>query len=127
MKHWNVGDLVDALEKAPRDAYLSFEWGGLKLGGWESYRGFYDRIALYPGDKYEWERVGAVLDALKEDLGNKRVFEGYKGGDYSFQRNRLLHVATHGNTSNTVVTGVRVDVWDSGGGWVRILTSEVPD
>jgi len=24
MKHWNVGDLVDALEKLPREAYLSF-------------------------------------------------------------------------------------------------------
>ena len=129
MKHWNVGDLVDALEKAPRGAYLDFEWGRLELGGWEGYRGYYDRIALYPATRYEEKLrfVGTALDALKADLAAQTVFEGYKGGDYPFARHRLLHVATHGNTSSTVVTGLDVRDWGDGKGIAHILTSQEPD
>lgn len=128
MKHWNVGDLVDALEKAPRDACLMFEFGHLELGGWESYRGDYAQIALFPANKYdaEMQRCGTVLDKLKKELADGTVHVGYKGGDYPLVRHRDLYVATHGNTSSTAVTGLDVRPYE-GGGWAYILTSQIPD
>lgn len=130
MKHFGdqltVGDLIDELKKAPESAYLTFEWGGMPLGGWESYRGSYDEIALFVGDPYKrnTNRVGTTLEAMNADLAERKVFVGYKGGDYVFTRDRCLWVSQHGETSNTYVSGVRIKRWDDGGGWAEILTKQ---
>lgn len=130
MKHFGdqltVGELIDELKKAPENAYLTFEWGHMPLGGWESYRGYYDEISLFVGDPYSrnTNRVGETLKALEGDIAERKVFVGYKGGDYVFTRDRRLWVAQHGETSDTYVSGVRIKRWGDGGGWVEILTKQ---
>jgi hypothetical protein len=125
---WTVGDLVDALGEVPRGFWLSFEWGNLSLCRWESYRGSYDEIALVAGEReyepFDHSLVGPVLDALKKDLAERKVFVGYKGGDYPFVRERAIWVANHGETSDTMVIGLRVKRYDETHGAAQILTEQ---
>lgn len=104
---WTLGDLIKALEEWPDKAdACRFGFGGLAPLGFDSYRGYYDHLALgfQTVNTYPDPTVQDVLNwALKADGG---VFYGYKGGEFQMDRDTPVWVANSGETSDTVIVGV---------------------
>lgn len=96
----SLGDMIDALELADRDAYIEFDFCGANPTKVDSYRGYYDHLAI------GWEERGVtkvrdVLDDLREAVG--KTFEGYKGGDYRMDRDTPVWVSNYGRCDSTVI------------------------
>lgn len=110
-----LGELIDALAQAKPDDIVHFDFCNTVPDGVDSYRGYYDHLAL--GWKEESEcTAGALLADLRAADG--KVFQGYKGGDFCMYRETPMWVANYGRSGYTCVTGVIVH----GYGYVTILT-----
>lgn len=60
-----------------------------------SYRGYYDQLAFQP---LENARVGDMLAAAESCIG--RVFFGYKGGEYTMNKNSDCWISEYGRTGD---------------------------
>ena len=102
--HMTLGELIDALEKCPRDALCQFDFLYHVPGALCSYRGYYERLCIQPnGDR--GRTVGCVLDQLRAAVYTD--FEGWKGGTFHMHKSTLLHVDDEGHASETIVTGIQ--------------------
>lgn len=105
-EQWNLGQLIDALERCPKDNAVRFDFCMTAPTTLDSYRGYYEDLALgwqeQPG--YPEPTVGALLKTLKEQLGT--TVHGYKGGDYTVDRRQWVYVANYSETSSTCIVGV---------------------
>lgn len=110
-----LGELIERLKFCEFDKYISFCFGGLKPGKVNSYRGYYDHVAIEPDG--EFRTVQEFLLHL-ESIYNT-VMTGYKGGDYLMDADTPVWVAKYGKTSSTRVIGVEETEFD-----VKILTLE---
>lgn len=118
-----LGALIDALERvrfndegSPRP--LQFDFGGLTAKGINSYRGFYDHLAL----SYQSEPAGSVdatISMLQSAVGQR--FHGWKGGEYMMGLDTPVWVAQRGEASSTAIVGLMVESY-----YVTILTEYVP-
>jgi hypothetical protein len=104
-EQWNLGQLIEALERVPAAGYVQFRFAHLGFGSLMSYRGYYDQPAIAPGDGPD--NAAAVLAVLRAAVGAS--YEGYKGGNYVMDRSTQLWVAEYGRTSNTAVCGLTVE------------------
>jgi len=87
-----LGGLIADLEKLPQDARVT------GLGDMASYRGYYSDLAIDPsGDR----TVADLLAEAKSCMG--KVFEGYKGGDFTMGENTPLFVAEWGDCGDRLM------------------------
>ncbi len=108
----NVSGLIAELKKHPRDAYLRIDKSpiGLSPKGVDSYRGYYEDLAInVEPDRYSEMRTGDFVALLEERLGT--TMTGYKGGDYQIRPSTRVWVSNYGEASGARVTGVRFADW----------------
>lgn len=92
-RHMTLGEVIDYLRAAPSYSMVS----GLSLDA-DSYRGYYERIAIDQGD---WVRAHSLADYLDEKIDT--TMTGYKGGEYPVTKQTLVHVAAYGYTGPMLV------------------------
>lgn len=114
----NLGPIIEALAKKPRNASVVVEYLGRKShpGEMGSYRGYHDELRIEPNGR-EPKTVADILRDLRRF--RKNGISGYKGGDYPATDHTGVWVAEYGETSEQHVCGIRVD-----GGVVVIMTEE---
>lgn len=100
----SLGGLIKALERIPLDFDIAFDFMRRGIAGFDSYRGFYDHLALMPSDLYSTVTVGQFLELCRTQIG--AVHKGYKGGSYTMGRATPVWVADHGECPGTVILGV---------------------
>ena len=103
-----LGDTIKLLEEIPasKDAYVEFDFCGLKPLGIHSWRGAFDELALgYTDDgDYDSIRLSKFLEELKQAIG--KTYIGYKGGYFTMTKDAPLWVANYSYSDNTGVVGV---------------------
>lgn len=110
-QQWTLGQLIDALEVRPADQGVCFDFCGCVPRACDSYRGYYDQLALgWIADEYDAKErgalatVGELLADLKAAIG--KTFTGYKGGEFVMSRDTMLWVANCGRSDGTAVVGL---------------------
>jgi hypothetical protein len=93
-----LGGLIDALALAPKDALVRFA-DGASTKGFDSYRGYYEQLALSAGN--EDVTAGKLLDLCRETDG--QTMQGYKGGDFLMGRGTYLNRAEYSYCGNPIV------------------------
>ena len=96
----NLGEMIAALRKFPPDA--PFVVDGVGLGGVDSYRGYYEQLALEPSS--EQTTVARALRLLEGAVN--MVMTGYKGGKYRMTLSTPLWVSHYGEASGLRVVDV---------------------
>jgi len=115
-KQLTIGETIAALKSASYndDADIRYDFGYFVPWRAESYRGFYNQLALGYGEerpKEEWQKrqvlatPAAVIAELERAIG--RTYEGYKGGDFIMRADTPLWVANTGEAPGTAVVGIR--------------------
>ncbi|MCE0510879.1 hypothetical protein LVJ59_17670 [Microbacterium sp. KKR3/1] len=66
-----------------------------------SYRGYYDQLAIKPGESATAATLASTLTA---SIGS--TFYGYKGGEYAMSRGTAVWVSGYGEATGWAVTGV---------------------
>lgn len=108
-----LGELIEALRKCSKTAYVQFDFPGGKMpGSLQSYRGYYEcpsidyvETFINEGDKLAHE----FADELEEDL--EKVHIGYKGGEFKYEKSDTPYVTQYGQTSGVKVSGVLDEGW----------------
>lgn len=113
----SLGELIEKLEAIPllhktydgrlepKEVRFDFEY--LAPTGICSWRGIYSEASLTFGES-NGLNLEQLLGELKATI-NGKVFEGYKGGDYTFSKDTPVWVANYGNSGQTAV----IDVYDN--------------
>jgi len=115
-----LGKLILLLSEMPQDDHVAFDFGYATPTTVDSYRGYYDELALgFDGSYGASLTVGALLKDLNAAVG--KTFTGWKGGDYQMHEDTPVHVANPGNTSDTEIIHVR-----KGGYFVLLETVSEP-
>lgn len=97
-----LGELIEKLEGCNLDATVYYEFANLHPCGIDSYRGFYEHLAIGYGEE---EIKGSDLIALCHDAVLKR-FHGWKGGVYLMDKDTPLWSANVGISTSIAITGV---------------------
>lgn len=107
----SLGELIQILAAWPKqdDACL-YDFGGLAPDGLDSYRGYYDQLAMGFSDKEKYPNptVAKVLEWCEAAVG--KTFTGYKGGDYVMTERTPVWVANYGEAGGTAIVGVVPEV-----------------
>jgi hypothetical protein len=98
-----LGELTAALENVDPTLPIILDEGG-SPGDFESYRGYYDHLAIEPGGGPV--PVGDFLHRCREAKG--ATFTGYKGGEYVMGDDTPVWVSEYGHASEVGLTGVSV-------------------
>ena len=99
-----LGALIDALAACDQALPLELDTGG-SIGGFGSYRGYYEDLAAEPTDSPR--TVADVLSMAREACG--AVMTGYKGGDFPMHRDTIVWVSEYGCSTGVMLTGVKVE------------------
>lgn len=101
----NLGELILGLQQADSRAHVVFDFMGYSPAGLNSYRGYYDHLAidfsLHP------ITVGIFLPTCKRAVNG--WYTGYKGGKYQMSLETPIWVAPYEQVSDTVITGFEHD------------------
>lgn len=111
-----LGELISALEAFPPETSVHFDILYLAPTDFDSYRGYYEFLALGWAEDSLPITVGSLLKAAKACVGG--VFQGYKGGEYAMWLDTPVFMANYGKTGRRIV-GVTDHF-----GMVRLLTEE---
>jgi len=108
-----LGEFIAELEKLPSEANIDIDFGGAVPTTLDSYRGYYDHLALGYDGEYgaKLPTVDDILKDAKNALG--KTFTGWKGGDFKMHDQTSIWIANPGNTSDTYIKGIkrRFDNW----------------
>lgn len=116
-----LGQLIDALAKCPKDREVMFDFCGIGPTTFDSYRGYYDHLALGYKDDHRI-RAGELLELAQACVG--ATYTGWKGGEYRMTRDTPVWVANPGDTHGTGV----VDVTGAGeNDWRVVLVTKIVD
>lgn len=88
-----LGEVIDHLSALPADQVVDHGFNNP-----HSYRGYYDQLAFEPCEN---TTVGAMLACAEAALGG--TFQGYKGGDYTMDRDTDCWLARYGSTGVAIV------------------------
>lgn len=115
-EQFTLGKLIDALLVVPnREAKVKYDFGYLYPTTFESYRGYYEDLAIgyADGGRYgsDEQHTAAKFLALAE-AASGATFTGWKGGDFTMHDDTLLWVANRGCTGGTTIVGVDADEYD---------------
>lgn len=83
-----LGGLIIRLHELPQDMMMQ------SLFYPHSYRGYYDDLAFEPSQPSDVRKVSDQLADCKKIVG--RVFNGYKGGDYTVRYETPVWIAEYG-------------------------------
>lgn len=111
-----LGQIIVELEDLPQSAHVRFD-DGTPVGRFASYRGFYDQLAL--GTANYPPRVWHLLAQAK--LALEDTFEGYKGGEYTYDENTPVWADDVGDYSSVGIFDIR----ESAQGEVVIHTGSI--
>ena len=98
-----LGELIDTLKSFPKDCLVFIKPYDLIPIEFDSYRGYYDQLAL----NYDINgscTVEKLLKLAKKSV--KKTFIGYKGGNFLMTKNTPVWISNYGNTSNMLLTKV---------------------
>lgn len=110
----SLGEFIDLLEAYPEDKRAEdacyFDFGFLTPTGLDSYRGYYDQLAMgfAETETYPEPTVATVLKWCQEAVGKE--YTGYKGGEFTMSRSTPLWVANYGKSGSTAIVGRVADV-----------------
>ncbi len=101
-----LGELTDLLEQRPQDQDVRFDFCGMVPTGVDSYRGYYDHLAIGFAEFSDTKMltVADLVSVLR--AANRSTFEGYKGGTYRMTRETPMWVANYGDSGSTAVVGI---------------------
>lgn len=124
----DFGQILDKLREIAKQGggkkWIHFEWGCAWPIGYDSYRGDYSQICLeFGGEHRHHQTVDGLLEITEKLIGTELT--GWKGGEYSVDRDKDVYVCCAGNTSDTRV----VDIVYDGGEYssVIIKTAQIED
>ena len=107
-KMFTLGDLIDELEKYPRNWEVLIEPFHLVPLSFDSYRGYYHDLCLTYSTRKEnlGEKmsVGKLLDMCNE--ANGKEFCGYKGGDFLMNRETPIWVSDYDYSTGMAISKV---------------------
>lgn len=98
-----LGSLRTALSLLPPSMPVEFDGGG-SPADIDSYRGYYERLAL--SSRTEPTTAGGVIALL--DTVDGETLQGYKGGDFYMDAGTFIHAAEYGCTGPQIV-GLHID------------------
>lgn len=113
-----LGEIISEIEKAGLvsengdDKQIFFDFGSAIPTKLDSYRGFYEQLALgytltgYDSQDNHFKNITAkeLLAELKSAIGKE--FTGWKGGEFIMNEKTPVWVSNSGNCSNTIVLGI---------------------
>lgn len=103
-----LGQFIDRLKELKQDSSICFEFCCLTPTTLESYRGYYEDLALgFEEEGWGSPSVGELLAICEEAVGE--TMQGYKGGDYLMDRDTALWVANSGIAGSTAIVGILGD------------------
>ena len=103
-----LGSLIRILETCPNKEFnVYFDFGNFSPDQVESYRGFYDQLAI--GFSEGNTKVSELLFWLKDAVGG--IFTGYKGGEFLMDEDTKMWVANYGESNSTAVDSVEILTW----------------
>lgn len=111
-----LGELAARLEAANPDAAIQFE-DGTSPGTFDSYRGYYDMIAVNHGPPCT---AGEFLKRTNDAIGE--TFTGYKGGKFTMTRMTPVWVAEYSKCPGIGIVGV-----DTSEDTVILKTKQIED
>lgn len=102
-----LGELIKALEEVENKALpvsiLPFD---LAPTGFDSYRGFYNELAISYSSGAEEPTVEEFLNWARACVGN--TFTGYKGGEYLMGEDTPVWISNYGRCSCRLLSKVKV-------------------
>lgn len=101
-ENMRLGQLIEKLESIDPEKTV-ITTAGTSVKGFDSYRGYYEDLAINPDDD-DWMNVGELLKKANEARG--KVFTGYKGGDFPMHDDTLLWMASYGNSGGIALAAV---------------------
>lgn len=104
----SLGSLIDKLAKCDPEREVMFDWCGMGPTTFDSYRGYYDHLAVGYEDNH-CIRAGELLELAKAACGE--TYTGWKGGDYRMDRDTPVWVANPGHCYGTAIVDVDSDGW----------------
>lgn len=99
-----IGELKEALKRKPKEMPVRYDFAYFHPARVHSFRGFYDEPAIGYATDCDPLTVADVLELL-EQLTTEQ-FTGYKGGEYFYRDDQILHVANAREACDTVITDV---------------------
>lgn len=98
-----LGRFIEALGPLKKDKQLCFDFARLCPTDFDSYRGYYDHLAL--GFKDDGNTtVGAILESAIAAVNE--TFSGYKGGNFVMNASTPLWAANWGNGGGSRIVDV---------------------
>ena len=110
---YTLGMLIDKLKQIQEsnkdeepNMGITFSFGNLVPDGLDSYRGYYNELAIgYMDMTHETITVPIFIQELEAAVG--KTFYGYKGGEYVMTENTPLWVSKYGDNSGTYICDVK--------------------
>lgn len=105
--HMTIDKLCEVVAALPDSTIpVVFDYGtDLSVQGVNSYRGYYEDLALEPGEQRC--TAGQLRVLLKQAHGAE--FTGYKGGDFVMEGDTPLWTASYGNTGRAIIDAKVID------------------
>lgn len=101
-----MGELITLLKNCQNNEEIYFNFPGQFPTTFDSYRGYYDEIALGHGH-YEYPHPitrDILIQRIEEAMGP--VFTGWKGGEFVYDANTPVWVANPGQCEGYAITRV---------------------
>lgn len=103
MRNLTLGEFIKILQLRDPNQQVMYDFGSLRPGEFDSYRGFYEDLALSFDDTWDV----SVASLLKKSLLSvDHVFTGYKGGNYKASYSTKLWASNRGLTGSTMIIGI---------------------
>ena len=115
-KQLNLGQLIFLLERIDPKLTIRFAFGGFIPTSIDSYRGYYEQLAIgyaEPGGERKECTVEELLKLCRDKVG--ATVSGYKGGDYDVGERTWMWAANWGECHSCAI----VDVIETG--WCAII------
>lgn len=100
-----LGELIDTLEKLPSEAEVRFDTGDSPKR-FDSWRGVYAQLTLIRNGSKR-KTVGQLLAEARAADGG--VFKGYKGGDFTMDRDTPVWADDYGECVYNALIGARME------------------
>lgn len=115
----SIGQFIDLLEKQNPSYPITFDFCDFVPMNFDSYRGFYDQLALgYSDDHSQKVTVATLLEKAKD--AQSQTYTGYKGGSYQMTPETPLWCDNWGRSTGTAI----IDVVDCEY-YVKIITQHI--
>jgi hypothetical protein len=102
-----LGEFTALLRGRPSDQTVRYDFCYMIPTTFDSYRGYYNQLALGHCElDYKTNEI-TVEELLKRAVAaDGKVFEGYKGGQYTMGPYTRLWVANYGHVGSTAIVGL---------------------